>query len=114
MSLPRYAACLAWALLSSTAVFADTPAPATAAQPATDVLMYVLPDCGYCERARAHLKERAVAWREIDISGSTAAADEFRTRGGVGTPLLIIDGQRIAGFDPTAIDAALAKSAAAK
>lgn len=115
MSLPRYAACLAWALLSTIALSsvaaAESRAPASETRPASDVVMYVLPECGYCERARAHLKQRAVAWREIDISGSTTAADEFKKLGGVGTPLLIIHGERIAGFDPNAIDAALAKAA---
>lgn len=72
-----------------------------------DITMFVLPDCGYCERARAHLRSRGLQWKELDISSSAAIEQRFVALGGQGTPLIIIGKQRIHGFQQARIDAAL-------
>lgn len=72
-----------------------------------DIVMYVMPDCGYCAKARAYLEARGLKWREIDITKSEAANDDFKRRGGVGTPLILIDGSAVQGFAVERIDAAL-------
>ncbi|UXI69068.1 glutaredoxin family protein [Tahibacter amnicola] len=72
-----------------------------------DVVMYVLPDCGYCEKMRSHLRERGVSWKEKDIAASPQAKQEFDARGGQGTPLTLVGDAVIAGYQPAAVDAAL-------
>lgn len=86
-----------------------TPTPAVTAH---DVVMYALPECPYCVKARAYFRAHGIAWREFDIAADADAAARFKALGGLGTPLLLIDGQRIAGFDEPRIAAALAHAAA--
>ncbi|MCB1626438.1 MAG: hypothetical protein KDI48_01845 [Xanthomonadales bacterium] len=82
-------------------------ADSTQAQ-AASVQMYVLPNCGYCERARQHLRARGVAFEEFDIAASAEHKARFVALGGQGTPLLQVGAQVLHGFDPPRLDAALA------
>ncbi len=73
-----------------------------------EVRMYVLPNCGYCDRARSHLQARQVRFSELDIAANASAKAEFDQLGGAGTPLIVIGDRVIHGFDRGRIDAALA------
>ncbi|MCQ4166926.1 glutaredoxin family protein [Tahibacter harae] len=86
------------------------PETAKAAKEAVKVTMYVMPHCGYCEKARQQLARRGVQWQELDILASDQARQEFTAHGGVGTPLLLIGDSVIKGVDPARIDAALRAS----
>jgi glutaredoxin len=104
---------LAVALATGTAAAggATTAAPAgkavRAAKPQTEVTLYVMPQCGYCEKTRQLLNERGVAWKERDIASSAEAKREFSAKGGVGTPLIVIGDEVILGYDASRIDVAL-------
>lgn len=74
----------------------------------TEVRLFVLPDCGYCDRARSYLQARQVRFNELDIAADAQAKADFDRLGGAGTPLIVIGDQVIHGFDPSRIDAALA------
>ena len=74
-----------------------------------DIVMYVMPNCGYCAQARNHFRARGVAWQEIDITASRAAANDFKAHGGTGTPLVYINGGRFQGWNPEGYDRALAR-----
>ncbi len=104
--------CLTLALvLTSVSVAAAGREPVAASKPASaqaDITLFVLPDCGYCERARVYLRNRGLHWKELDISSSAAIEKRFAELGGQGTPLIVIGEQRIHGFQPARIDAALA------
>jgi glutaredoxin len=80
---------------------------ATRAQP--EVVMYAIEACGYCARARAYFQQRGISWKEFDIERDTAAAKRFAELGGVGTPLIFVGDERIAGFSPERIEQALAR-----
>jgi glutaredoxin len=84
-------------------------ADARARQTKHEVVMYVMPGCGYCEAARQHLRARGVAWTERDIEADAGASDEFDAYGARGTPLILVDGKRVLGFDPERIDALLTR-----
>lgn len=88
---------------------AEAATPATAGAPAASdkVTLYVMPQCGYCEKVRNLLQQRGVAWNEIDIASSAQGKQEFEARGGRGTPLLIVGGDVVQGADPVRIDALL-------
>lgn len=81
------------------------------AAPARDagVVMYATKACGYCARAREHFRARGVQWNERDVETSAQAAREWKALGGTGTPVIVIGGERIVGFQPQRIDAALAR-----
>lgn len=78
-----------------------------AAKLQTEVTLYVMPQCGYCEKARRLLTKRGVTWKERDIASSADAKREFIAKGGVGTPLIVIGDEVIPGYDASRIDVAL-------
>jgi mycoredoxin len=80
-----------------------------AAAQSVDVIMYATKTCGYCAKARAYFKRHGVAFQERDIETSAQAQKEWKSLGGAGTPMILVDGERIYGFNQTALDAALAK-----
>lgn len=85
----------------------EAGASAAEAKKAATIEMYVMPDCGYCEKARELLTARGVSWTEHDIANSADAKSEFDAKGGRGTPLLVVGGDVIQGLDSERIDAAL-------
>jgi glutaredoxin len=97
---------LATLLVPAAATVADDARPGADATP---LQMYVLPDCGYCERARQHLRARRVVWQELDIAASPDARAAFTALGGAGTPLLVRGEARLHGFDPERLDAFLSR-----
>ncbi len=94
--------------LAATAACASFAHAAPAAT-TNDVVMYATKTCGYCAKAREHFRARGVAWDERDVETSAQAAREWKALGGVGTPVIVIGDERITGFNPARIDAALAK-----
>lgn len=87
----------------------STFAATTASADAGEVVMYATQSCGYCAKARSYFDNRGVAFEERDIEKSARAHAEWKSLGGVGTPLIVIDGERFHGFDPRRLDTALAK-----
>lgn len=86
---------------------ADSTTPDADARSAPEVLMYATKDCGYCAKARAYFDARGVAFEERDIDASPQARREWKEKGGVGTPLILINGRHIQGFDQSGLDAML-------
>lgn len=89
-------------------------APSALAGPATgtdagEVVMYATQSCGYCAKARSYFDKHGIAFEERDIEKSFTAHAEWKSLGGVGTPLIVIDGERFQGYDERRLDAALAK-----
>lgn len=94
------------ASLMASAALADT---STRAATDLDVVMYATQSCSYCVKARSYFTSHDVAWQERDIETSQKAHAEWKAMGGVGTPLIVIDGERFHGFDQRRLDTALAK-----
>ncbi|HET9032454.1 MAG TPA: glutaredoxin family protein [Dokdonella sp.] len=96
-----------WGLASlSTATEASA---AEAVKEAPEVIMYSTQTCSYCAKARALFTSRNIAWDERDIETSAEANKEWKELGGVGTPLILINGKRFSGFVEAQIDAELTK-----
>jgi glutaredoxin 3 len=74
---------------------------AEAHSPEADVILYCTPWCPGCRAARAFLKERGIAYTEVDISKDRSAA--ARVRGWAGgnetTPTFDIRGQIVVDWD---------------
>lgn len=77
------------------------------AESAQEVIMYAVPDCGYCRQARRYFADHGIDYVEYNIDNSSRRMKEFRRMGGRGTPLILIDGRKIHGFNTRAIEAAL-------
>ena len=66
-----------------------------------NVLMYTTAFCQFCLRAKALLKDKGVAFEEIDVMFDPARRAEMveRSGGGRTVPQIFIDGEPIGGFD---------------
>jgi glutaredoxin 3 len=74
------------------------------------VLLFSTSTCSWCRRAKRYLKERGVAFREINIErDADAARDIVRKTGQRGVPVIKIGSRWIVGFDKEQIEKALAR-----
>lgn len=99
-------------VLVAVVVFAMPLTPQVSAAerpPAVQIVMYTTQTCGYCVKARNWLQERNLQWDERDIETSAEAFAQWKSHGGMGTPLILVNGKRFAGFAPDALEAELAK-----
>ncbi|MDP8229690.1 MAG: glutaredoxin domain-containing protein [Candidatus Gorgyraea atricola] len=72
------------------------------------VKVYSTSTCPYCHRAKDFLKEKNIAFEDIDVGADPDAGKKMMDKSGqVGVPVLDIDGQIIVGFDKEAISKAL-------
>lgn len=86
----------------------DPPQP-IAVPAGFEVELYATATCPYCARTRKLLNALHVPYREIDVEQSDENMAEFERLGGTGVPLLVIGDERVHGYDPEAIEAALRK-----
>ena len=100
---------VAAALALLTLVTARSGAPDLGSQarftpdPSRDVVVYTTSWCGACAAARRFLDANDVVYREIDIEESQAGRREYRSLGGNGVPVFVIDGRVIHGLDWRAV-----------
>lgn len=80
-----------------------------AAAPQNDVVLFTAVWCGYCKQAKNYLASKQVAYREFDIDTQPGLAAFAQAGGRSGVPLLVANGQRVAGFSSAAYDAVLPK-----
>lgn len=72
------------------------------------IKVYSTPFCPYCVTLKDYLKEKKVAFLEVDVSENEKERDEMvELSGQIGVPVINIDGKIIVGFDKTEIDATL-------
>jgi glutaredoxin len=61
----------------------------------------------FCNQAKEYLSQKQIPFQDRDITRDPSALDELRRLGYMTTPVLLIDGSMIVGFDRDKIDAAL-------
>jgi glutaredoxin 3 len=61
----------------------------------------------FCDRAKEYLSQKGVQFQEKDIMQDPTALDDLKKLGYMTTPVIVIDGIVIVGFDTDKIDAAL-------
>ncbi|MFA4954757.1 MAG: glutaredoxin domain-containing protein [Patescibacteria group bacterium] len=72
------------------------------------VKVYSTPTCPYCKLTKDFLKEKGIAFTEIDVaSDSTAANEMVKKSGQMGVPVVDVDGQIIVGWNKNALEEAL-------
>lgn len=75
------------------------------------VTVFSTPTCPWCARLKAHLRENHIAFKDVDVSRDSAAAQQMVQRSGqMGVPQAWIDGQVVVGFDRKRVDALLGLS----
>lgn len=70
-------------------------------------VIYSQPGCPPCEDAKNYLDKYGIKYKSCDISKDRQCMKEFNELGGSGTPLIILNGERIDGFDKDALNRAL-------
>ncbi len=105
-----FALALAFAATAPLSALAAGEANAGAqTRPALEVIMYSTATCTYCQKARQWFSSHQVAWDERDIETSATAQKQWKELGGVGTPLVVVNGKPFRGFMESAIEAEIAK-----
>ncbi len=84
----------------------DGQALARLARPG-DIRMISSETCGYCVAARRWMTAEGVPFSECLIERDAQCLADFEAAGGLGTPTLIVRGQRVIGFDRAGILAAM-------
>lgn len=69
------------------------------------VIVYSTPTCHWCHKTKDYLKEKGIAFTDIDVFADTVKAQEMVDKSGqMGVPVLEINGEIVIGFDKAKID----------
>ncbi len=69
-----------------------------------EVVLFSQGYCEFSEMVRLHLESRGQKYAERDVDTDPAARDDMMKLGAQSTPVTVIDGEVIVGFDEEAID----------
>ena len=61
----------------------------------------------FCNQAKEYLSQKGIQFQEKDIAGDPSALVDLKKLGYMTTPVIVIDGSVIVGFDADKIDQAL-------
>lgn len=61
----------------------------------------------FCDRTKEYLSQKQVRFEERDVTKDAAAVQQLQRLGFMTTPVTLIDGNVIVGFDTMKLDAAL-------
>jgi glutaredoxin 3 len=61
----------------------------------------------FCNQAKEYLSQRGITFQEKDIAQDPDALADLKKLGYMTTPVIVVDGSVIVGFDAEKIDAAL-------
>ena len=64
-----------------------------------EVILYSTEQCGYCKKARELMDEKGIPYLDYDINRSTEAKNEWKSLGGKGVPVLVINNKVIHGYN---------------
>jgi glutaredoxin-like YruB-family protein len=69
------------------------------------VIMYSLPTCPYCKRAKEYLSQKGINYTDYDVAKDKSKAKEMIKKSNQrGTPVIIVDDEMIIGFDQLKLD----------
>jgi glutaredoxin 3 len=73
-----------------------------------NVKIYSTPECPWCKKAKAFLKENKVEFTDIDVAADEIKAKEMMEKSGqMGTPVIDVEGKLIIGYDEAKLKEAL-------
>lgn len=74
------------------------------------IIVYGTPTCPWCQKAKAYLKEKNIAFKDVNVADDEKGQKEMMDKSGqMSVPVLDIDGTILVGFDPGKIDETLTK-----
>lgn len=72
-----------------------------------EVVLYSQGSCEFSEMVRLHLESRGQKYSERDVDTDVTARDDLMKLGATSTPVTVIDGELVVGFDEESIDGLL-------
>ncbi|TAK61842.1 MAG: glutaredoxin family protein [Dehalococcoidia bacterium] len=69
-----------------------------------EIVLFTQGWCEYSEMVRLHLESRGQVYTERDVDTDPMARGDMLKLGASGTPVTVIDGEVVIGFDEEAID----------
>ncbi len=69
-----------------------------------EIVLFTQGWCEYSEMVRLHLESRGQRYTERDVDTDPTARDDMLKLSASGTPVTVIDGEVVVGFDEEAID----------
>lgn len=69
-----------------------------------DITLFTQAGCEYSEMVRLHLESRGQRWTERDLDLDANARQDLLDLGANGTPVTVIDGEVVVGYDEESID----------
>ncbi len=77
----------------------------TEIKPQPRVIVFSTPTCSFCNMAKKYFREKAIKFKDVDVSRDPVAArDMVRRSGQQGVPVIDIGGKVVVGFDRPKID----------
>lgn len=76
---------------------------------AHDVTIYTSNTCPYCVSAKEYFQEKGISYTEKNIQTDSEARKELMSKGHMGVPVIVIDGEEVVGFNKSKIDELLSK-----
>ena len=61
----------------------------------------------FCDQAKEYLSQKGIKFQERDIAQDPTALEDLKKLGYMTTPVIVVDGSVIVGFDAEKIDQAL-------
>lgn len=68
------------------------------------VALFTLPNCKWCNEAKAYLKSKKIRFNIIDVSKNKQALKDCQRHGCTGAPVVLIENKWICGFDKIKIN----------
>lgn len=64
------------------------------------ITIYTTSRCPNCRRLKQWLAQRKLRFQEFDVERNRRAQKEFQRLGARGVPVMLVDSERVDGFDP--------------
>lgn len=68
------------------------------------ITLYSATKCSHCKQAKTYLKQKGVAFMELNVQTNVRAAKALQKLGSRGVPVILIGDQRIDGFNKSKLD----------
>jgi glutaredoxin len=69
-----------------------------------EIVLYTMTGCHFCAGVKEYLEQRGLEFTERNVGDDEQAMAEFRELGFRGTPVTLIDGEAVVGFDAAKLD----------
>lgn len=69
-----------------------------------NVTIYTSSTCPHCVAAKDYLNSKGISYEEKNVQKDPQARKELMSKGYMGVPVIIVDGEEIVGFDKARLD----------